>query len=192
MAAAGQALARAAQGAEARVSFGKKRCLSIFAVRSIARHMQVKSSKDSSFLILRFSSIPYSDACLRSALFGRLAPIMGMMECSVGKAAAAMTLKPFPSSSVFNSRRASSYSLHPYVAAIAAVYCFLRYSAGIQEKCGDTPVVDRDPKDGEIIGTEFQRWFFCLIYGKIKGYGLGIYVARCLHHDLPRCSVGLK
>ena len=70
--------------------------------------------------MIRFSEIPYSEASFKSALFGRLAPIEFTIECSAGNAAAPITLNPLFSTSVFNSKSASSYSRHPYVATRAA------------------------------------------------------------------------
>ncbi|URW89065.1 hypothetical protein M5E84_00550 [[Ruminococcus] torques] len=87
--------------------------------------------------MIRFSEIPYSEASFKSALFGRLAPIEFTIECSAGNAAAPITLNPLFSTSVFNSKSASSYSRHPYVATRAAGVPFpekrsryLRKSAG--------------------------------------------------------------
>ena len=76
----------------------------------------------------RFSWMPNSAIVFISSLFGRLKPMERMMECSVGKAPAPMTLKPRFSTSVFNSKSASSYARHP----------------GLEMNCGS-----RNPKSKE-------------------------------------------
>ena len=78
----------------------KVRFFRIFCKEYFPGTFRSKEAKESSFLMIRFSEIPYSEASFKSALFGRLAPIEFTIECSAGNAAAPITLNPLFSTSV--------------------------------------------------------------------------------------------